>query len=100
MPEPAISDNYAQHLTQFTVSSKEIRMFIGINDKFQFIQELFGNNPEAYEEILDEINSFETKQDALFFLNNSGVTTLYGWEDENFTVMLFYNVLNQFFATK
>ncbi len=100
MPEPAITRDYTHQLTNFTVTSKEIRMFIGINDKYQFINELFGNNPEAYEEILDEINSFETKQDALFFLNNSGVTTLYGWDEDNFTVILFQNVLNQFFATK
>lgn len=101
MPEQLNSPDYnAPYLTDFTVSSKDIRLFIGINDKYQFISELFRNNAEAYEEILDEINSFETKQDALYFLNNSGVTTLYGWEDDNFTVILFQNVLNQFFATK
>ena len=101
MPEEVIAQDYdLQQLTNFTVTSKEIRMFIGINDKYQFISELFGNNAEAYEEILSEINNCETKQDALFFLSNSGVTTLYGWEEDNFTVVLFQNVLNQFFATK
>lgn len=94
------AETYARKLTHFDVSNRDIRMYIGINDQYNFISELFGNNNEAYEEILDEINTFETKEDALFFLANSGVTTLYGWEEDHFSVRIFYNVLNQFFAAR
>ena len=94
------AETYSNKLTSFHVSGKDIRMYIGINDKYNFISELFGSNNEAYEEILDEINTFETKEDALFFLSNSGVTTLYHWDEESFSVRIFHNVLNQFFSAR
>lgn len=94
------AEDYSRKLTSFNVSGKDIRMYIGINDKYNFISELFGSNNEAYEQILDEINTFETQEDALFFLNNSGVTTLYHWQEDSFSVRIFHNVLNQFFSAR
>lgn len=87
-------------LTDFKVWHKDIRTYIGINDKYNFISELFGNNSEAYEEILNEINVCENKSDALQFLENSGITTLYDWQIEGMSEQVFYNILSQFFSSK
>ena len=87
-------------MTDFKVWNKDIRTYIGINDKYNFISELFGNNPEAYDEILNEINLSENKAEALQFLENSGITTLYQWKEDGFSEQIFYNVLNQFFASR
>lgn len=90
----------ARSITDFKVWSKDIRSYIGINDKYNFISELFGNNPEAYDEILNEINLCENKTDALQFLENSGITTLYQWKEDGFSEQIFYNVLSQFFSSR
>lgn len=87
-------------LTDFKVWNKDIRSYIGINDKYNFISELFGNNPEAYDEILNELNLCESKNEALQFLENSGITTLYQWKEDGFSEQIFYNVLSQFFASR
>jgi hypothetical protein len=99
--EPEASKaNPPNSLTDFKLWNKDIRTFIGINDKYNFISELFGNNPEAYDEILNEINLSENKREALQFLENSGITTLYQWKEDGFSEQIFYNVLNQFFASR
>jgi hypothetical protein len=87
-------------MNDFKLWSKDIRSYIGINDKYNFISELFGNNPEAYDEILNELNICESKEEAHQFLENSGITTLYGWKEDGFSEQIFYNILNQFFASK
>jgi hypothetical protein len=81
-------------------AGQDIRSYISIADKYHFINELFGNNNEAYEEILDEVNNLESNTDAELFLNNSGVTTLYKWHPENDAVHLFYDTLTKFFAVR
>lgn len=87
-------------MTDFRLWSKDIRSYIGINDKYNFISELFGNNPEAYDEILNELNTCESKAEAHQFLENSGITTLYNWKEDGFSEQIFYNILNQFFTSK
>ena len=84
----------------FKIWNKDIRSYIGINDKYNFISELFSGNSEAYEEILTEVNQCDNKQDALRFLENAGITTLYKWKEDGFSEQIFYNVLNQFFTAR
>lgn len=80
------------------VVSKDIRSFIGINDKYRFISELFGNNKDAYNEVLDEINGMDTYDQAKQWLE-SKVATQNGWDDDNITVQMFYTTLSQFFSS-
>lgn len=87
-------------VSEFKLWHKDIRTYIGINDKYNFISELFNNNAEAYEEVLNEINKCASKDAVLAFLEQSGITTLYQWDTEGFSAQVFYNVLNQFFASK
>lgn len=98
---PSIEINGLQNITQgFKVWQKDIRTFIGINDKYNFISELFKSNSEAYEEVLNEINNSENKEEAKLFLENSGITTLYNWQQDGFSEQIFYNILSQFFASR
>ena len=78
--------------------AKDIRGRIGINDKLLFINELFENDKETYEEVLNEINSFENFDDAVQWLKNT-VAAKYGWRTDHETVELFYGILNAFFST-
>jgi hypothetical protein len=80
-------------------SGKDIRQQIGINDKYQFISELFGNNKEAYEEVIAELNTFESQETALSWLHQNAYNQ-FGWNDEMETVQMFYKLLSDFFSAR
>lgn len=77
----------------------DIRQSIGINDKYLFMSELFGNNRDEYENAMDKINAFENYRDAEnWFYNN--ISLINGDDDDNGTLELFRGVLHLFFNTK
>lgn len=77
----------------------DIRQSIGINDKYLFMSELFGNNRDEYDKAMDTINAFENYRDAeIWFYNNIGLVN--GDDDDNGTLELFRGVLHVFFNTK
>lgn len=88
-------DNY----TSQTSTGHDIRKLIGINDKYQYISELFGNDKAAYEEVMDKINQFQHYQQSIEWLDEHA-HTIYAWDDESFTVQSFYNTVSNFFASK
>lgn len=75
----------------------DIREMIGVNDKYAFISELFGNNKGAYEDVISEINTFETEEDAITWLDHS-VFQQFGWKEDSEAVQSFYKLLKEFFA--
>jgi hypothetical protein len=81
------------------ISDTDIRKQIGINDKYQFISELFGNNKEAYEEVVAELNSFDTEEDALDWLHKT-VYLQYGWQDDMESVQALYRTIGHFYSTR
>ena len=80
-------------------SDHDIRKLIGLNDKYQFISELFHNNKEAYEEVVSKVNTFDTYAQAVEWLDENAHTQ-YGWSDENIAVQSFYDTLSQFFVSR
>lgn len=42
----------------------DIRKYIGINEKYQFISELFGNDVPAYEQAMEDIGQMDEREDA------------------------------------
>ena len=89
---PKILDNASGNLKedrQVYASKKDIRSVIGINDKYQFMNELFQNNKSNYEELLDRINSLDTYEKAHEWLV-SEVADKNKWskEDETFKSFL------------
>lgn len=51
----------------------DLREAIGINDKFQFINELFNGDMDQYNKVLDELNNFSNLQGALTYLSELSV---------------------------
>ncbi len=47
-----------------------IKSYIGVNQRFMFIRELFGNNAEAYNQALDELEQQNTYIEAFNYLRN------------------------------
>lgn len=77
----------------------DIRGLISINDKYQFISELFRNDKETYEQTLTEINGLEGEEQAMEYLNFS-VSDAYDWNDSSTTVQMFYKLLGEFFSRR
>jgi len=80
-------------------SSADIRQQIGVNDKYLFISELFSNNKDAYEEVISELNTFDTEEEAVSWLK-TGVAGQFHWREEDETVQSFYKLLSAFFASR
>jgi hypothetical protein len=83
----------------FQPNRPDIRKQIGINDKYLFISELFGNDKEAYETVMTELNSFDTADEAQNWLK-AAVHEQFKWSDDSDTVQSFYTVLMQFFSAR
>ena len=48
---------------------RDLRSVIGINDKFLFVNELFGGSMEKYNKSIDNLNDLKTLNGALIYLN-------------------------------
>ncbi len=83
-----IHDNISKKNVKKDVSAKmqtkpinDINSAIGLNDKFIFIRELFGNDKEYYHETIQVLNNFDIYENAVSFLNEN-----FDWnsDDPNF----------------
>jgi hypothetical protein len=72
--------------------ARDIRSMIGINDKYQIMSELFGNDKAAYEQALDMINRAESEQAAFNWLRER----LWVTEDHSDAAMIFFDVVRRF----
>lgn len=77
----------------------DIRRTIGINDKFLFMSELFGNDRDAYEHALDTINMHDTYEDAAQWLQENVQAPQNNGED-NYTMESFRSTVQMFFNSK
>lgn len=78
---------------------KDIRGAIGINDKYLFLNELFGNNKTDYEEALDQIRVLDSYEQAYNWLHAQPADKN-GWEESDDTVQAFLTLVSQYFASR
>jgi hypothetical protein len=64
-----------------SLKTEDIRTHIGINDKFQFITELFEGNENEYSAALNQLNTYPSYLEAEAFLNS--IRSLYKWKEDN-----------------
>ena len=76
------------------VLQKDIRSLIGINDKYQIMSELFGNDKAAYEDALTHINSMEIAATAIAWLRDR----LWITEEHSDATQHFFQIVHQFFG--
>ena len=62
----------------------DLRSAIGLNDKFQFANELFAGEMKEYDIALQQLNSSESAESAMNYFNS--LQQLYNWDMENDTV--------------
>ncbi len=97
---PEVKDNASESPKSgyvFQHKLKDIRSFIGINDKYQYMNELFANNKTAYEESLDKIvfcNDFKAAREWL----TTTAMERYGWQEEDETYLSLLETVKKYFA--
>ncbi len=97
-PEPAEKEVLPLAMPVNT-NRPDINASIGINDKYLYISELFGNNKPVYEETLREINEMNSYEEAVNWLGET-VVPENNWDKDNETVQAFYSTVNIFFASR
>ncbi|PWV45179.1 hypothetical protein [Chitinophaga sp. S165] len=99
---PSLNDRWKQSQTEVAdrlseTPVKDLRQAIGINDKFQFIQELFRGDVDTYERSVKTINELHTLQEAEYWIERE-LKIRQGWVDDNRAVRQFYNLVKKRFS--
>ncbi len=71
----------------------DLRAAIGINDKFQFANELFAGEMKEYDIAIQQLNSAETMESASEYFRS--LEQLYNWDPENETVKRLYDLVDR-----
>lgn len=78
-PKKNAEESMAERLQHKRIA--DLKAAIGINEKFQFINELFEGNMKEYNCAVDQINSFSSSEEAETYLSN--LETVYKWQADN-----------------
>ena len=76
---------------------KDLKSAIGINDKFQFIEMLFGGDEKAFDHAVKSINGFKIYAEAQFWVK-SNLREQYKWDDSTTVVKSFDLLVKRRFA--
>jgi len=76
---------------------KDLRSAIGINDKFQFIQELFGGDEKSFEVGIKTINGFKIFPEAQFYIKRE-LREKNNWDEESNVVKQFDQLIKRRFS--
>ena len=76
---------------------KDLKSAIGINDKFQFIETLFGGDEKAFDQAVKSINGFKIYAEAQFWVK-SNLREQYNWDDTTEVVKSFNLLVKRRFA--
>jgi hypothetical protein len=76
---------------------KDLRSAIGINDKFQFIQELFGGDEKLFEVGIKTINAFKIFPEAHFYIKRE-LREKNNWDEESNVVKQFDQLIKRRFS--
>ena len=87
-PTTNIRQDLSQKLSKKPVSN--IATAIGINERFQFINELFGKDADAYSATIEELNGLSNFAEALDLLQ-----TRFSWDYENQLVERFVSIVER-----
>jgi hypothetical protein len=76
---------------------RDLRKAIGINDRYVFINELFGGNEAMYERSLKTLNTFSILPEAEFWMQRE-LQVKMGWKDDDPLVLQFIQLVRRRFS--
>ncbi len=71
----------------------DLRQAVGINDRFLLIRDLFGGDSEAYDTLMQKLNTFESLDDCVIYLTEN-----YTWNANSESVRMLMELLERKFA--
>jgi len=71
----------------------DLKSVMGINDKFQFTNELFKGNMQEFNIAIEQLNASESMQSAMNYLKS--LHQLYGWDEEHETLKRFLSIVER-----
>ncbi len=74
---------------------ENLKLAIGINEKFQFVNELFDGNTNEYHAAIDQLNAFSDSDEANIYLNN--LQGIYQWNMEHPVMRNFMDLVKRRF---
>jgi hypothetical protein len=90
--DKTIADSISEKVTEKSVADviqktkiEDLKQAIGINEKFFFINELFDGNMKDYNETIDTLNGFNSKNEAIDYFND--LKSKNRWKDDNEAVI-------------
>lgn len=87
-PESSVADKVANN------NFKNLKELIDINDRFLFIQKLFGGSYLAFEESVNQINNISTYSEALDYIDYK-IKSNFDWDNNSEEVAKFLNILEK-----
>jgi hypothetical protein len=87
------SHSVSDHLHKIPV--KDIKAAIGLNEKFQFINQLFNGDSQKYNASVDHLNSCGSSNRAQEFMNT--ISQEYNWEKQPSIASLFMDIVERRF---
>lgn len=87
-PEPAKPEPAAKEL-------KDIRGFIGFNEKLMYIRQCFSGNADAYAMAIDKLNAATTESEAQTIL--AAASKEHNWNKDNEAVQIFFQTVKRRF---
>jgi hypothetical protein len=96
-----LAKKMAGNRTQTAVAEKhrhkpitDLKSAIGINEKFLFINHLFGGNAQLYHSSIEMLNTCASHADALRFLEQN-VFTIYEWDSKESPATMFMELIER-----
>jgi outer membrane biosynthesis protein TonB len=87
-PEPAKPEPATKEL-------KDIRGFIGFNEKLMYIRQCFSGNADAYAQAIDKLNAATTESEAQTIL--AAASKEHNWNKDNEAVQIFFQTVKRRF---
>jgi len=76
---------------------KDLRGAIGINDKFQFMEELFNKDESLFESSIKTINAYKNFAEAQFWIKQN-LRNKFNWEEDAKAVIAFDQLVKRRFS--
>ena len=96
-PEPQMPKAEPTHIpTPQQPALKDIRSFIGFNEKLMYIRQVFGGSANAYDDALNQINTMHSYDEAGAFL--STLEAEYKWNTSSEPVAIFMQTVKRRFS--
>ncbi len=71
---------------------------VGLNDKLAFVKHLFNNNMEDYTRVLSQLNTIDTEERSIAFINNMVKPEYNNWEGKEEYEVRFISLIERRFA--